>query len=77
MATNEISLPVPHTQAERIVGPRLRGGWRIAGISAWASMWMISLGAYILATRYWFLIDSTPIFNLVRSKSQPLVAKYL
>lgn len=63
MTTSEISLPVPHTQTERIHGLRLTGGWRIAGISTWAVIWLICLGAYILATRFWFINDSTPVLT--------------
>jgi signal transduction histidine kinase len=63
MFTSEISLPVPHTQPERIYGPRLTGGWRIAGIGAWAIIWLISLGTFVLATRFWFTWDSTPFIK--------------
>jgi signal transduction histidine kinase len=61
MSASEISLPVSHLQPEHVHGLRLTGGWRTAGVVAWAVVWLISLGAFFLATYIWFNWDTTPI----------------
>jgi signal transduction histidine kinase len=65
MSTREISIPALHAQPERVHGPQLLGLWRLIGVGAWALIWLISLGAFFLATYIWFMWDSTPIAEYV------------
>lgn len=58
----------PFTE-ERVYGPRLVGGWRIAGISAWTVIWLMSLAAFLAAIITWYRWDSTPAARLVQSFS--------
>jgi signal transduction histidine kinase len=69
MSANTISLPVPDVQQERVHGLVLRGIWRKAGIGAWAVIWLFCLGAFVLATHYWFVWDSNPV--LINTAQHP------
>ena len=70
MSASEIPIPVPPTRPERVFGPRLGGVGRIAGISAWAVIWLICLGVFFLAVQHWFTFDSTPITSYIAQHPQ-------
>lgn len=61
MSVSDISFPVHQSEPGRVHGPRLAGLRHTTGISIWAIVWLVSLGAFLLSTEIWFRWDSTPI----------------